>query len=166
MPGHMRAVLSLTKIRNGERKWIKPPLHAASVAERKGTTPNPATCKTSHRGHREGTPRRSCCLVYFAHAPFAAFWPTWTCPWSYWTEQGLVQWGREEGFQHSNFVSPTQKDQDRAVEKGKKTFVFVFWSLRSEQVEKARQRWRRLQEAGACVKHRSGRQLYREKYQV
>lgn len=54
MPGHMRAVLSLTKISNGERKWIKPPLHAASVAERKGTTPNPATCKTSHRGQSTG----------------------------------------------------------------------------------------------------------------
>lgn len=91
------------------------------------------------------------CLLPCVLRPHA-FWPTWTCPWSYWTEQGLVQQGREDGFQHSDFVSPTQKDQDRTVEKGKKTFVFMFWSLRSEQVEKARQRWRRLQEAGACIK--------------
>lgn len=84
------------------------------------------------------------------------------------TEQNrdLYSEGGKRDFSIAILCHQHKKIKTELWKRGKKTFVFVFWSLRSEQVEKARQRWRRLQEAGACVKHRSGRQLYREKYQV
>lgn len=134
MPGCMREVLSLTKIRNGERKWIKPPLRAASVAERKGTTSDAAPCKASHRGQGEGTPWLSCCSACFRPHGFFSILAYMNLPMKFPTDLNLYS---EGGKMVLSTVCVSHLG--RTVEKGKKkTFIFMSWRLGNEQEGKAK----------------------------
>lgn len=77
---------------------------------------------------------------------------------SYCTEKGLLHWGREDGFQRSDFCGST-------MEKGRKTFLFVSFGV--NKWEKPG-RDGRDSEAGKCarLKNISGWRLHEEESRV
>lgn len=143
MPGCMREVLSLTKIRNGERKWIKPPLRAASVAERKGTTSDAAPCKASHRGQGEGTPWLSCCSACFRPHGFFSILAYMNLPMKFPTVLNLYS---EGGKMVLSTVCVSHLG--RTVEKGKKKNFYLHVLKTREWTRGKSQRWKGLQETG------------------
>lgn len=102
--------------------------------------PKPSDMQTSHGGTGKAHPGFPAALPVFTNKVLQKFWPPWASHGVTEQNRDCYNWGREDGFQCSNSAATSRWQQQCGTAK---KLLIVSQRLRSEQVRKDRQRWKR-----------------------